>query len=83
MVRIYAQVNQTNRSFTPKMLDNLSFWFYLLPSSISGYIVIEILLGRVQLFYDIFAYIIALFCVLVIVLYLLWHYGLRRYEAFG
>jgi ABC-type uncharacterized transport system permease subunit len=67
--------------FTPKMFG--SVFFYLLPPAVYGYFVIESLKGNFEIFLFYFYFIMGLVFLLVLGTFLLWHYGLKRYEGFG
>lgn len=70
--------------YTPKTFEgtSISYLFYLFPASI-GFFLIEALNGRIKQFLFYFPYLLFSFFVLILGTYILWHYGLKKYEAFG
>ena len=81
----YHEFVNTIESFTPKVFENLFFGnvLYLVPISFVGYFVIEILKGNTTQFYIYLPWFIGVIFVSFIVLIIQWHYGLKRYEAYG
>lgn len=74
-----------NEKFTPKMFEQSFFanFFYLLPSALYGYFVIEVLKGNFNLFLFYLPYFILTIVVMLISTYFMWKSGLKKYEAFG
>lgn len=74
-----------NEKFTPKLFDKSFFssFFYLLPSAIYGYFVIEVLKGNFELFLFYLPFFIGSIIFMILITIILWHYGLKKYEAFG
>lgn len=72
-----------NETYTPKLMVVITKFFYLLPASIYGFFIIEILNGRYESFLIFLPWILVMYVVCYIGIYLLWRYGLRSYEAFG
>ncbi len=81
----YRNTFFTVEQFTPKLFEQsfLRFFAFLIPAAYYGYFVIESLKGRFNelIYYFPFMLIITIIC--SITLFTLWHYGLRKYEAFG
>jgi hypothetical protein len=78
------QVTFLNEQFTPKVFEKSPLWFlFIIPTALSGYFFVEVLNSRFEelLFY--LPYILGTFVVFALGTYLLWHYGLNKYEAYG
>jgi len=83
LVNLYRDFNYSVNGFTPKMMENFSSVFYFIPGSLCGYFVVEILLGRVDYFWNIFWILGLMFIILCFILKFIWKFGLKKYEAFG
>lgn len=79
------RVGYTSDEFTPKIFETTIFrnFFYLLPSSIAGYFTIEILNNRIELISKFQPIIFLIIIIFIIILYLLWHFGLKKYEGYN
>ena len=81
---IHQEMVAVTRTFTPKVFE-FSFakhYIYTLYFSLSGFGLVELLLNKeyiLQYFY--YSYVVMI--VLVLITYLNWKYGLKRYEAYG
>jgi ABC-type uncharacterized transport system permease subunit len=60
-----------------------SILFLLLPQSLIAYLVTNILIGNIKYFTNYFLALTIYTIIIVIVNLTLWHYGLKKYEAFG
>ncbi|MCA9460101.1 MAG: hypothetical protein KC550_06145 [Nanoarchaeota archaeon] len=82
---ILFRANSMVKIFSPRVFDKLSIssLFYLLPTTINGFFVIEILKGNTNLFLTFLPYLLISFFIFIFGIYILWHYGLKKYEAFG
>ncbi len=81
----YRNLNSTVETYTPKFFENTKIveLVYLFPVAFIDYFFIEILKGRTT---EVFVYLpnflfFGLIC--FIILLIEWHYGLKKYEAFG
>jgi hypothetical protein len=83
-IRIGKDVAYLNEKFTPKVFENtlFSFLFYL-PTALFGYFFIEFLNGREYIIVNYLHGILISFLLFLSGTFLLWHYGLKKYEAFG
>jgi len=81
----YKQYFTTIESYTPKMFENtlLKHIVYLTPASFIGFFIIEVLKGRFELVLQYLLPFIFLTIVSLLLLIVQWHYGLKKYEAFG
>ncbi|MCA9459381.1 MAG: ABC-2 family transporter protein [Nanoarchaeota archaeon] len=82
---LFFRANSVVKIFSPKVFDKLSiFWiFYLLPTTINGFFVIEMLNGRIGDFLFFLPFILISFVIFIFGIYLMWHYGLKNYEGYG
>ena len=71
--------------YTPKFFESykFGFFFFLVPSAIIGFFTIEVLRGNFDYFNIFYLPILCLFFLLILGTYLLWKFGLKKYEAFG
>lgn len=79
------ELNFAIESYTPKMFENSLFKYiaFLLPSAIYGFFAVEALKGRFDLLMYFLPYILISFFIMLFGVILMWHYGLKKYEAFG
>ncbi|NQZ84551.1 MAG: ABC-2 family transporter protein [Nanoarchaeales archaeon] len=74
-----------SEKFTPASFSGnniLEMLFYLLPTSFYGYLCIELLKGNfIVLDYMFYGFLV--FTILLVLLIIMWKFGLKRYEAFG
>lgn len=84
LIRMSKDIHYLNEKYTPKVFENsFLFFLYFLPTALFGYFFIEVLNGRTGDFFNYFIGILTTFLFFILGLYLLWKYGLKRYEAFG
>lgn len=81
---IFMTTDSIVDKYTPKTFESfpVKIIFYLFPMSI-GYFMVETLNGRIIEFYYYLHYLLISFFVMVLGIILMWHYGLKKYEAFG
>ncbi len=81
---IFLKTEEINKRFLPVIFSEYRFGslFLFLPTSISGYFIFEILKGNLIIINYLYL-IIIIFIFLVVLNFLLWHYGLKKYEAFN
>jgi hypothetical protein len=79
------EVDKIGRQFTPKLFENYFTLniFYLLPSGIGGYVLVEILNGNLEIIYENILFIFISIFFLILGIYVMWKIGLKKYEAFG
>ncbi len=79
------KLNFSIEEYTPKLFEKSLFRFiaFLLPSAIYGFCLMELLKGRATDFLIYIPYIMISFFIMFFGIILLWHYGLKKYEAFG
>jgi ABC-type uncharacterized transport system permease subunit len=83
-IMIYESMQGVISRFTPKLFQE-GFLFHiaiLFPMSIASFLTINILKGNFLLL-DYLYHSFIIFIVLVIINIMQWHYGLKKYEAFG
>lgn len=86
IVRLFNnEINYLNESFPPKVFEGsvLEKFFFILPSCVYGFFVVEVLRGNLFYVQKWFLPIIISFVVLSLGVYLLWYFGLKKYEAYG
>ena len=83
LVNLFLNVLFFNETYTPKLMASMTNLFYLLPTSIYGFFVIELLNNRYDLFLTLLPWFILSCVVLSVLIKLLWVFGLKRYEAYG
>ncbi len=83
IINLVQNINQSSRSFTPKLFENFSILFYFLPYSLIGFFTIEILNGKVIFFLNYLIIFLELILIFFILLLIIWKIGLKKYEAFG
>ncbi len=71
--------------FTPKIFENMKLGNILLlfPAAISSYFIIEIANNRFDVYLHYLPYALLVFLFLLLSIIIMWHYGLKKYEAFG
>ncbi|MEC8339078.1 MAG: hypothetical protein VXZ40_00505 [Nanoarchaeota archaeon] len=71
--------------FTPRIFENMKLGNILLlfPAAISSYFIIEVANNRFNLYLHYLPYALLVFLTLLSSIVVLWHYGLKKYEAFG
>lgn len=74
-----------NEKFTPNLFSGSFFkdFFFLLPSAFYGYFALEVLRGEFNLFLHYLSFCLIIILVMFIITLIIWHYGLKKYEAFG
>jgi len=79
------QLNFTIEEYTPRLFLETKFkWIaFLLPGSIYGFFTIESLKNNYEILLYFLPYLLLSFSIMTIGIYLLWHYGLKKYEAYG
>lgn len=84
MQEIPRKINNRLKEFTPNVFQKTSIYEYLFifPSVFGSFILVEILKGKTYFFSYLYIVIISFF-ILSFGTYLLWKYGLKKYEAFG
>ncbi len=84
LVDISSKINNRIKEFTPNSFrDNLFLKFiYIFPSALGSFILVNILKGN-YLFFKYFEVILSSFIFFILGTYLLWYYGLKKYEAYG
>jgi uncharacterized protein YybS (DUF2232 family) len=77
--------NGTIKRYTPKLFENLSFYelVVIMPVTVHAFFIVEIFNGRVEMLINYIFLIIFIFFMYIFGIYLLWYYGLKKYEAFG
>lgn len=83
LVFLYFRLIFFNEKYTPKIMESVSKWSYLLSTSIYGYFVIEILNDRFDVFFNFLPWIFGVGVVVGFLTYFMWVIGLKRYEAYG
>ena len=84
IIRISKDVAYLNDRFTPKVFEGsrLNFLFYL-PTALFGFYFIEVVNNRFDYLIQHISGILISFLLFVIGTYIMWYYGLKKYEAFG
>ena len=83
LINVMQRTNSTVKRFTPLAFDGLKVnVFYLMPGAVSGYFSLSVLKGNF-IFLEYLVYILFSISIIIIFTIFLWHYGLKRYEAFG
>ena len=79
------ELNMNIQHYTPKLFERTSFkWIaFLLPSAIYGFFAVEALKNEFTLLLFFLPYIIISFFIMFFGIIVMWHYGLKKYEAFG
>ncbi len=81
----YHNLNTAVETYTPKFFEetNLKYLAYMFPVSFIDYFFIEILKGNTTevLLYLPYFLLFGIICLMILILQ--WHYGLKKYEAFG
>lgn len=81
----YRNIHLVVEMYTPKFFEK-SFLFnivYLFPATFINYFFVEALKGRTESFFIFLPYFIAFGTICLVTLKIQWHYGLKKYEAFG
>lgn len=72
------------KRFTPSAFDGMRINpFYLFPAAIAGFLPMMILKGNVEMFLQLLPLILTLELGAILIIALLWHFGLKKYEGFG
>lgn len=84
-LNIPRKLNNRIKEFTPKAFENYSFanLIYILPTASTSFILVEFLRGNLEYFDIILKIVFPSFIVIVFGTYIMWYYGLKKYEAFG
>ncbi len=79
------RINFAIEEFTPKLFYKTPFqWVaFLMPSAIYGFFTLEALKGNFEIFSEFSLILLISFVIMFVGLLLQWHYGLKRYEAYG
>jgi hypothetical protein len=81
---VYDEFDSITLRFTPKLFQETFFKnIVYLFTGVTGYFFVEILKGHFEELLFFLPYILGVFIFSCFGLYLLWHYGLKKYEAFG
>lgn len=82
---VNRRLNFAIEEYTPKLFYKTPFqWIaFSMPSAFYAFFVMEALNGRFDLLIEFSIYLLGVFIVLFIGLIFEWHYGLKRYEAYG
>ena len=86
LVQIFNhQLNMNIQHFTPKLFEMSIFkWVaFLLPSAIYGFFAVQALKNEFTLLLFFLPYLLISFFIMLFGVILMWHYGLKKYEAFG
>lgn len=78
-------INFFIEDYTPKLFYKMKFYeiIYLFPSSFFGYLTIIVFKGNLLDFNLFLPIVLISFIIMGIGNYLLWHYGLKKYEVYG
>lgn len=84
-LNIPRQLNNRIKEFTPKAFENYSFanLIYILPTASTSFILVEFLRENLEYLDIILKIVFPSFIVIVFGTYIMWHFGLKKYEAYG